>query len=108
MNPSLTSSPTPRGGEFWDTHDTTDYPGAFRTVRVVAELRNRHYEIPIDADVIKTLEARARKSGVTLGRLASDLLRRTAKDLRLNPRSHGIFFMPSVRSERVAGYPDPQ
>ena len=62
--------------EFWDTHDTTDYLGSFRTVRVVAELRNRHYEIPIDADVIKTLEARARKTGVTLGRLASDLLRR--------------------------------
>jgi hypothetical protein len=29
--------------EFWDTHDTTDYPRAFRTVRVVAELRNRHF-----------------------------------------------------------------
>ena len=62
--------------EFWDTHDTNDYPRTFRTVRVVAELRNRHYEIPIDADVIKTLEARARKVGVTLGHLASDLLRR--------------------------------
>lgn len=62
--------------KFWDTHDTTNYPGCFRTVRVVAELRNRHYEIPIDADVIKTLEARARKTGLTLGRLASDLLRR--------------------------------
>lgn len=62
--------------EFWDTHDTTDYPGTFRTVRVVAELRNRHYEIPLDADVVKTLEARARKAGITLGRLASDLLRR--------------------------------
>jgi len=62
--------------DFWASHDTTDYPGVFRTVRVVADLRNRHYEIPIDADVIKTLEARARKAGVTLGRLASDLLRR--------------------------------
>ena len=62
--------------KFWDTHDTRDYPGAFRTVRVVAELRNRHYEIPIEADVIKTLEARAREAGVSLGRLASDLLRR--------------------------------
>ena len=62
--------------EFWDTHDTTDYHGSFRTVRVVGELRSRHYEIPIEADVIKTLEARARKTGVTLGRLASDLLRR--------------------------------
>jgi len=62
--------------EFWDAHDTTKYPGAFRTVRVVAELRNRHYEIPIEADVVKSLEAQARKAGVSLGHLASDLLRR--------------------------------
>jgi hypothetical protein len=65
-----------QAAEFWDTHDTTQYRGAFRTVRVEAELRNRHYEIPIEADVVKTLEARARKAGVTLGYLASDLLRR--------------------------------
>jgi len=62
--------------EFWDTHDTTDYPRAFRTIGVVAELRNRHYEIWIEADVAETLEARARKAGVTLGHLANDLLRR--------------------------------
>jgi predicted phosphatase len=62
--------------EFWDSHDMTDYPQAFRTVRVVAKLRNRHYEIPLEADVIKALEARARKTGMTLGHLASDLLRR--------------------------------
>jgi hypothetical protein len=62
--------------EFWETHDTTHYARAFRTVRVVAELRNRHYEIPIEADVIRTLEARARKAGVSMGHLASDLLRR--------------------------------
>jgi predicted phosphatase len=61
--------------EFWDAHDTTDYPRAFRTVRVIAKLRNRHYEIPIEADVIKALERRARKAGVTLGHLASNLLR---------------------------------
>lgn len=67
---------------FWDSHDTTDYPHAFRTVRVVAELRNRRYEIPIGADVIKALEVRARKRGVTLGRIANDLLRR-----RLRPHT---------------------
>lgn len=61
--------------EFWSAHDTTLYPQAFRTVRVVAELRNRHYEIPIEADVVKALEERARKAGVTLGHLASELLR---------------------------------
>ncbi len=61
--------------EFWDAHDTTDYPQAFRTVRAVAKLRNRYYEIRIEADVVKALETRARKAGVTLGHLASDLLR---------------------------------
>jgi len=60
---------------FWDDHDTTDYPGAFRTVKVVSELRNRHFEIPIAPDVVSALRARARRKRVTLGHLASDLLR---------------------------------
>jgi hypothetical protein len=62
--------------EFWDTHDTTDYPDAFRAVEVVAEFRNRHYEIEIDAEVAKALQVQARKKGVTVSRLASALLRR--------------------------------
>lgn len=65
--------------DFWDTHDTTDYPEAFRTVKVVSEFRSRHYEIPIDADVAMGLRRRARKAGVPPGRLASELLR---KELR--------------------------
>lgn len=61
---------------FWDAHDTTDYPGAFRTVKVVSQFRNRHYEIPIEPDVVSALRAQARKRGITLSRLASELLRR--------------------------------
>ena len=61
--------------EFWDTHDTTDYPDAFRTVKVVSELRGRHYEIEIEADVVKALRSQARRNGVTLSQLASQLLR---------------------------------
>lgn len=61
--------------DFWDTHDTTDYPEAFRTVHLVAELRHRHYEIPIDTEVVEALESRALKTGVSLGHLASELLR---------------------------------
>jgi len=61
--------------EFWDTHDTTDYPDAFRTVEVVTRFRRRCYEIEVEADVIKTLQAQAQKKGVTISRLASDLLR---------------------------------
>ena len=62
--------------EFWDTHDTTDYPEAFRTVEAVVELKARHYEIEIESDLIKALRSRARRKGVSLSNLASDLLRR--------------------------------
>lgn len=61
--------------EFWDTHDTTDYPKSFLTVTVVSKLRNRRYEIPLAPDVVRALEKRARERGVTLGRLTSHLLR---------------------------------
>jgi len=66
-------------GEFWDSHDTTDYPGAFRTVKVVSRFRNRHYEIPIALDVIKALQVQARKKRVSLGSVANDLLRQRLK-----------------------------
>ena len=62
--------------KFWDKHDTTHYPGKFRTVKVVSEFRNRHYEIPIDGDVAISLQQRARRAGVPPGRLASELLRK--------------------------------
>ena len=61
--------------EFWDTHDTTDYPDAFRTVEVESEFRHRHYEVELEEEVIRKLRAQARQKGVTVSRLASDLLR---------------------------------
>ena len=61
--------------EFWDTHDTTDYPDSFRTVDVDAVFRERYYEIEIEADVAEVLQAQARQKGVTVSNLASDLLR---------------------------------
>jgi len=64
-----------KAAEFWDTHDTTDYPGAFRTVKVVSHLRDRHYEIPIAPDVVKALQVQARRKHATLGHVANNLLR---------------------------------
>lgn len=61
--------------EFWDTHDTTDYPDAFRTVEVVTKFRKRYHEIEIEADVEKALRTQSRKRGIPVRRLASDLLR---------------------------------
>jgi aryl-alcohol dehydrogenase-like predicted oxidoreductase len=62
--------------QFWDTHDTTDYPDAFRTVKMVSELRGRRYEIELDADIVAALKTQARRKGVSLSQLASDLLRK--------------------------------
>lgn len=62
--------------EFWDTHNPENYPDAFRTVKATIELRKRRYEIEIDEDVAKQLRAKARRCGMTLSQLASDLLRR--------------------------------
>ena len=63
--------------EFWDTHDTTDYPEAFQSVQVEdAELRRRRYEVEIDEDAIRVLRDQAQQRDVSMSRLASDLLGR--------------------------------
>ena len=62
--------------EFWNTHDTMDYPEVFEDVEVKSELRRRHYEVEIDAELIKELRKRARKKSVPMKRLVNDMLRR--------------------------------
>ena len=62
-------------GEFWDTHDTADYPDAFQTVEATTELRNRYYEIEIDMTVAQALRDRARQRGITTSDLATEILR---------------------------------
>lgn len=61
--------------EFWDNHDTTDYPDIFRTVEVSVDFPKRIYEVEIDEEVVEKLRIRARQKGITVSRLASDLLR---------------------------------
>ena len=61
--------------EFWDTHDTTDYPENWQPVKVVSEFRGRRYEIEIEAGVADALRKEAKLKGVTPSRLASELLR---------------------------------
>ena len=62
--------------EFWDTHDTADYPDNFHTVDVVAEFKGRYCEIEIEDDVAQALQVRAQQKGVSISRIASDMLRR--------------------------------
>jgi hypothetical protein len=61
--------------EFWDTHDTTDYPNGFETVAVQSELRRRHYEVEIDAELMNVLTALAQERGVPVSDLVSSMLR---------------------------------
>ena len=35
--------------DFWDIHDTTDYPDAFQIIQVETKFRSRHYEVEIEA-----------------------------------------------------------
>jgi len=62
--------------EFWDAHDTTDYPDAFQTVDVHAEFQKRRYEIEVEEDVIKALKKRSSMLGISVSHLASDMLRK--------------------------------
>ena len=61
--------------EFWDTHDTTDYPESFETVEMQAELLRRRFEVEIDADLMPMLSKQAQNRGVKVSRLVSELLR---------------------------------
>ena len=61
--------------DFWDTHDTTDYPDSFETVSVEADLRHRRYEVEIDEETMKVLNEQAEKRGLSVSNVLSELLR---------------------------------
>ncbi len=61
--------------DFWDTHDTTDYPESFETLSVEAEFRRRRYEVEIDEETMKVLNEQAEKRGVPVSNVLSELLR---------------------------------
>ena len=89
--------------EFWDTHDTTDYPDAFSTVEVQSvqsEPKKRHTEIEIDGEVIKVLRAQARRRGVTPGHLVNDILRRR---LTTRKRDRGLRWLDTTFRQGPAG-----
>ena len=62
-------------GDFWDTHDTTDYLDDFRTVEAKTELKHRYYEVEIDEDLEKILRIKASQTGITVSHLINELLR---------------------------------
>jgi len=63
-------------GEFWDSHDSTDYLEHMTPVEVDARFEQRRFEIEVDEDIITALEKRAQSEDVPASRLANDLLRK--------------------------------
>jgi hypothetical protein len=62
--------------EFWDAHDTTDYPDAFETVQVEeVDIRNRRFEVEVEADLIGVLSEQAKQRGIAVSQLVNSLLR---------------------------------
>lgn len=63
-------------GEFWDTHDSTDYMECMTPVEVDVHLDSRHFEIDVDEQIVRALEERAHLEHISASKIASDLLRR--------------------------------
>ena len=61
--------------EFWDTHDTTDYPDGFETIAVATDFKRRRYEVEIDEDLMTVLHEQAQRRGVAVSQLVSEMLR---------------------------------
>lgn len=64
--------------EFWDKHDTTDYPDAFEDVAIKAQFRRRHFEVEVEEDVMQELRKQAQELGISVTRLVNEVLRRQA------------------------------
>lgn len=64
-----------QAANFWDTHDTTDYPDEFSSIEVETEFHGRRYELEVDEDVMSALRKRAKQQRVSVSDLASTLLR---------------------------------
>ncbi len=66
--------------KFWETHDTEDYPEAWREVQVTVSMRRRKYpRIVLDANLARELDERARERGISLNKLVNQLLKENLK-----------------------------
>ncbi len=63
-------------GQFWDTHDSTDYLDKMIPVTVDARLEKRHFEVEIDKDLVTLLKTRAASEHLSATKLANNLLRK--------------------------------
>jgi CopG antitoxin of type II toxin-antitoxin system len=63
-------------GEFWDSHDSTEFLDQMTPVDMKVHFETRHFEIEVDEDIIALLRQRALSEHLPISSLASDLLRK--------------------------------
>ena len=63
-------------GEFWDTHDSTDYLDQMTPVNMDARLEGRRFEIEVAEDIVVLLRQRAVSEHLTASKLANEFLRK--------------------------------
>lgn len=69
---------------FWDTHDTEDYPEAWREVQFDVRINEHKYpRIVLEPGLAQQLSQRARRLGISLNDLVNELLK---EGLRHSPR----------------------
>ena len=63
-------------GDFWDTHDSTDYQEHLVPVKATIRADHRHFEVEVDEDVLKALARLARSRRKAPSLVANELLRK--------------------------------
>ncbi|MBN1103189.1 MAG: hypothetical protein JXL84_07235 [Deltaproteobacteria bacterium] len=61
-------------GEFWDSHDTTDYEDMMRDVDFEVDIRRHVYLVPVAEEVLMAIREKARSQGVTTETMVNLLL----------------------------------
>jgi len=62
-------------GEFWDTHSTMDYEEYLEPGEDEIDLRERIFEVPVEADVFQRLQQHARSSHESVSKVVDHILR---------------------------------
>ena len=63
-------------GEFWDTHDSTEYDDVLEDVEMNVGIKRRHYLIEIDKKISEVLHKNAQMEGISDSVFASKLLQK--------------------------------
>lgn len=62
-------------GEFWDTHSTMEYEEYLEPEEDEIDIRERIFEVPVEADVFQQLQQQARSARQSVAKVVDRILR---------------------------------